>query len=263
MDEIPTQLHTPHEQFVLASLAKGKAYLIPTATPKTGSDTPALTEFVFATVDAKVGLVKEAEERFDELVGAHDLRHYEGYAHKTVRLPQDAQACRYNIRIRQARKYQKGRTEVIRSVSNEAKAFVEGILSHPHTHGANSRNVRELFTAAVERHMRHAGWAADAQGVNHHLFGLRKLVKTEEGQKVLALKPFFDGITVVLDGYSLSYSIGDNCIRWTITSLEHRTEVLKHYLAKAATEVREMMDVVRKADLDAEVAKEGKDKLRR
>ncbi|KAG6914481.1 hypothetical protein DXG01_017031 [Tephrocybe rancida] len=300
MDGTPT---LRMNEFVLASLAKGKADLGPAATPKTGLDIPAPTELVFAT-DAKVqGLVKEAEERFHELVGAHDLhvQHYEGYGKsliKTHRISPDAwaqltkQLAFHKMHGRvgvtyesaQTRKYQKGRTEVIRSVSNEAKAFVEGMLSHPHAHGANAQKVRELFRAAAERHMRYAGWAADAQGVDRHLFGLKKLVKTEEGEKVPALyedvafgksnhwelstsqlsSPFFDGWgygEVVPDGYGLSYSIGDNYIRWTITSLKRRTEVLKHYLAEAATEIREMMDAARKADLDAEVTKEGKAKL--
>lgn len=48
--------------------------------------------------------------------------------------------------------------------------------------------------------------------------------------------------TVVPDGYGLSYSIGDDYIRWTITSLKLRTTELKHYLAEAATEVRVSME---------------------
>jgi carnitine O-acetyltransferase len=47
---------------------------------------------------------------------------------------------------------------------------------------------------------------------------------------------------VVPDGYGLSYSIGDDYIRWTITSLKRGTEELKHYLAEAATETRAMME---------------------
>jgi carnitine O-acetyltransferase len=47
---------------------------------------------------------------------------------------------------------------------------------------------------------------------------------------------------VVPDGYGLSYSIGDNNIRWTITSLKRDTLRLKHYLAEAATETRQMME---------------------
>jgi len=40
----------------------------------------------------------------------------------------------------------------------------------------------------------------------------------------------------------LSYSIGNDNIRWTITSLKRDGEKLRHYLAEAATEVRVMME---------------------
>ncbi|KAG6808352.1 hypothetical protein H0H87_000229 [Tephrocybe sp. NHM501043] len=182
----------------------------------------------------------------------------------------------------QTRKFSRGRTEVIRSASTEAKAFVEGMRGTPAPHGAAAQRARDLFRKAAERHMRYAGWAADAQGVDRHLFGLKKLVDTQRGEKVPAFyedeaysksshwelstsqlsSPFFDGWgygEVVPDGYGLSYSIGDNYIRWTITSLKRRTEVLKHYLAEAATEIRDMMEAAKKADAEAEVG--GKAKL--
>ena len=47
---------------------------------------------------------------------------------------------------------------------------------------------------------------------------------------------------MVTDGYGLSYSIGDDYIRWTITSLKLDTAELRHYLAEAATETRQMME---------------------
>jgi carnitine O-acetyltransferase len=45
----------------------------------------------------------------------------------------------------------------------------------------------------------------------------------------------------VPDGYGLSYSIGDDHIRWTITSLKLRTDIFKGFLEEAATETRQMM----------------------
>ena len=50
------------------------------------------------------------------------------------------------------------------------------------------------------------------------------------------------------DGYGLSYSIGDDYIRWTITSLKRQSEVLKHYLAEAATEVKHMLESAGRKD---------------
>ena len=58
--------------------------------------------------------------------------------------------------------------------------------------------------------------------------------------------------TVVPDGYGLSYSIQDNNIRWTITSLKRDGLKLKHYLAEAATETREMMERAVVAEKKAE-----------
>lgn len=48
--------------------------------------------------------------------------------------------------------------------------------------------------------------------------------------------------TVVPDGFGLAYAIGNDYIRWTITSARGDGAVLKHYLAEAATEVRVMME---------------------
>lgn len=66
---------------------------------------------------------------------------------------------------------------------------------------------------------------------------------------------------VVPDGYGLSYSIGDNYIRWTITSLKRRTEELKHYLAESATEVKEMLDRAAAAEAKAAEVDAPKPKL--
>lgn len=66
-------------------------------------------------------------------------------------------------------------------------------------------------------------------------------------------------MTVVPDGYGLSYSIGDEYIRWTITSLKRRTAELKHYLAEAATETRQMME--RAAAAETSKQGDGKAKL--
>lgn len=62
-------------------------------------------------------------------------------------------------------------------------------------------------------------------------------------------------ILVVEDGYGLSYSIGDDYIRWTITSLKRETDVLKHYLAEAASEVKHMLEAAAKKDKEAEKTK--------
>ena len=63
---------------------------------------------------------------------------------------------------------------------------------------------------------------------------------------------------VVPDGYGLSYSIGDDYIRWTITSLKRDTKLLRHYLAEAASEVKAMLEAAEKAEAKAVVEREAK-----
>ncbi len=62
---------------------------------------------------------------------------------------------------------------------------------------------------------------------------------------------------VVPDGYGLSYSIGDEYIRWTITSLRKDTKQLKYYLAEAATETRQVMERAAAAEAKKKAAAGG------
>ena len=38
----------------------------------------------------------------------------------------------------------------------------------------------DLFKRAVARHLQYATWAADGQGVDRHLFGLKKMLRADE-----------------------------------------------------------------------------------
>jgi len=175
----------------------------------------------------------------------------------------------------QTRKYQLGRTEVIRSASSESKEWAEAMLDPDQTDEHRST----LFRRAVARHLQYAAWAAEGQGVDRHLFGLKKMLK--DGEPIPKIyqdpsfsktnhwelstsqlsSPFFDGWgygEVVPDGYGLSYSIDNDSIRWTITSLKRDTLKLKHYLAEAATETKQMME---RASSAVEKKKEGKARL--
>ena len=145
----------------------------------------------------------------------------------------------------------------------------------------------ELFKRAVARHLQYAAWAADGQGIDRHLFGLKKMLRDGEPLPEIysdpaysrtshwelstsqLSSPFLDGWgygegghfdfyhprsvtsealtpsgTVVPDGFGLSYSIGDDYIRWTITSLKHNTAALRRCLDEAATETQLMMERV-------------------
>lgn len=124
-----------------------------------------------------------------------------------------------------------------------------------------------LFRKAAARHLQYAAWAADGEGVDRHLFGLRKSLLPDEPVPSIFTDPAFahschwelstsqlsspyiDGWgygEVVPDGYGLSYAIGDDYIRWTITCLKSNkkgsAEELKRCLAEAANDVKMMME---------------------
>jgi carnitine O-acetyltransferase len=163
MDGTPT---LRMNEFLLASIASGKVDLGPTRV--NASRLPGVEELVFELDDKVQKAIKDAEARFDELVGKHDLQvefnfdsfplthssfyfeknkvlHYEGFGknftkeHKTS---PDAtaqlikQLAFYKMFGRpgvtyesaQTRKYQLGRTEVIRSASKESKAWVDAMV---------------------------------------------------------------------------------------------------------------------------------------
>ncbi|KAG7088269.1 hypothetical protein E1B28_012283 [Marasmius oreades] len=282
MDGTPT---LRMNEFVLAAIALNKVRLGSPRTSETEKDVAEPVELKFE-VDEGVGqLVKEAETRFDQLVGRHELHvlHYEGYGKnqmKQFKASPDAWAQlvkqlafhkmfgRPGITYEsaQTRKYQLGRTEVIRSASQESKKWAEAMLDPKET----DTNRAGLFRAAVKRHLQYAAWAADGRGVDRHLLGLQKVLR--EGERLPEIykdvsfsrtshwelstsqlsSEYFDGWgygEVVPDGYGLAYSIGENYIRWTITSQVKRNATeLRHYLAEAATETRAMMEHAFAAD---------------
>ncbi|KAG9315613.1 Choline/Carnitine o-acyltransferase-domain-containing protein [Chiua virens] len=262
-------------EFMLGSLAANKVDLGPGRTESTGAALVAPAELRFELDTRCQEYIDAACRHFDELVGAHQMEvlHYEGYGKelmKTLKVSPDAwaqlvkQLAFHKMFNRpavtyescQTRKYQQGRTEVIRSASNESKAWVEAMVDPDVTDEERAR----LFRRAIARHLQYAAWASEGQGVDRHLFGLKRMLRAGEdlpgiytdgafsrsshwelSTSQLSSK-YLDGWgygEVVPDGYGLSYSIDDGYVRWTITSVRGDTAELKHYLAEAATETRD------------------------
>jgi carnitine O-acetyltransferase len=170
MDGTPT---LRMNEFVLASLASNAVDLGPARTESTGSDLPAPKELKFVVDAKVRRAIDDSSERFDKLVGRHGLNvrstlfsasefylnlnpsnwqvlHYEGYGKnhiKKFKASPDAwaqlvkQLAFHKMFNRpgvtyesaQTRKYQLGRTEVIRSASNETKAWAEAMLDPDQT----------------------------------------------------------------------------------------------------------------------------------
>lgn len=83
----------------------------------------------------------------------------------------------------QTRKFALGRTEVIRSCSQESTDWVKSMLDASKTDGEREK----LFRRAVARHIQYSSWAADGQGVDRHMFGLKRLVDANKGEEMPAV----------------------------------------------------------------------------
>lgn len=125
------------------------------------------------------------------------------------------------------RKFQEGRTETTRTVSDESVAFCKAF----HDPSVPREEVVKLFRAAIAQHTKYILDASDGRGVDRHLFGLKKTLR--EGEPVPALyqdpayaysgswylstsqlsSEYFDGYgwsQVIDDGFGIAYMINEN-----------------------------------------------------
>lgn len=187
-----------------------------------------------------------AHSAFDALIAQHELRvqAYQGYGKgliKKFKLSPDAYIQmviqlayhkmygknRPTYESAATRKFQQGRTETIRSVSDESVAFCDA-MADPHVPPSKCE---ELFRKAVAAHIKYTGEAIDGRGVDRHLFGLKKLIKPGEEMPAVFKDPaytytstwflslsqlsseYFNGYgwsQVVDEGWGIAYMINEN-----------------------------------------------------
>jgi carnitine O-acetyltransferase len=284
-------------------------------------------EVVLVANNAVLEDIQEAEKNFDKLVGAHELRvlHYDAYGKdfiKQFKMSPDAwaqlvkQLAFYMFKGRpgvtyesaQTRKFQRGRTEVIRAASSQSKAWVEAMVDSRATvrlfHvarcyisdrlgswvrlGRTTRLAlpycsstpcavcsmgcrwprcrptsvwikeddqgRRIYTGDIPRSGIPANESLGAIDITAVIqisrwMGIRRRLVHDSSRDWYSINPCLPLPPVVVpDGYGLSYSIGDDHIRWTITSLKLNTDKFKHCLAEAATVTRQMMERARLAE---------------
>jgi carnitine O-acetyltransferase len=125
------------------------------------------------------------------------------------------------------RKFQEGRTEATRTVSDESVAFVR---AHQDPQVPREEVVK-LFRAALKQHTKYTLEASDGLGVDRHLFGLKKLLKEGEGLPEIYQDPafsyssswylstsqlsseYFNGYgwsQVIDDGFGIAYMINED-----------------------------------------------------
>lgn len=125
------------------------------------------------------------------------------------------------------RRFQQGRTETCRTVSDESVAFCNAMAD---AEVADDNRV-DLFRKAINAHIEYIGAASDGKGVDRHLFGLKKLLEPGEDLPAIYKDPafgyssswflstsqlsseYFNGYgwsQVIDDGFGIAYMINEN-----------------------------------------------------
>ncbi|GAA6022135.1 hypothetical protein JCM10207_000773 [Rhodosporidiobolus poonsookiae] len=290
MDGTPT---SRLNDWMLRSLDAGEIDLGSSA--RAASSLPPVKPLTFSLPTSVKSAIDTSIASFDETMAKHDLAvlEYAGYGKdliKTFKTSPDSYAqlvmglAYYKMEGKvaptyesaQTRKYRLGRTEVIRSTTNEALEWYKAMEDPKRS---NTDRVA-LFRAAAAKHISLAGEAADGRGVDRHLFGLKKLLR--DGEKLPALyedptfaesgnwilstsqlsSEYFSNwgyCEVVDEGYGLSYSVNNRTLRFSITTMNreehHSATALKQYLDEACAEVRDVMEKGGAAEADKIKAK--------
>lgn len=166
------------------------------------------------------------------------------------------------------RKFFKGRTEAIRVVSCETDAWV-ACMNDPKT---STGQRKELFDAATKKHITLAKAAGQGQGVDRHIFGLKRVLR--DGEKAPALFndpvmtrsnnwvlstsaifskhfPVYGWGEVVPEGFGVAYMTGFNDrLQFTLTSRkEMPNQRFSDEIAKAADELYKLhVDVKKRSE---------------
>ncbi|WFD42599.1 carnitine O-acetyltransferase [Malassezia psittaci] len=263
--------------FVLTALEQGKIDL---NGPGSGAvlDEPRLLEF--ATDSTTQKSTEKSRSNFSELMGAHAMSSldFQGYGKndiKKYKCSPDAwvqmaiQLAYYRLynqvaatyEAAQTRKFKLGRTETIRSLSVESKAFVEA-MADPNV--SDDKRLK-LFQDAAAQHIKYAKEAAEAHGVDRHMLGLKKLLEPNEEMPTVFREPIhaesgtwvlstsqissdvFDAWgfgEVTPKGYGCAYAIKENSLAFTLVCLKeaHQPVRFTEYLNRALLDIRAMHD---------------------
>jgi carnitine O-acetyltransferase len=128
-----------------------------------------------------------------------------------------------------------GRTEAMRSVSDESVAFVRAIRGRH-----RSTNAADLLRAAIDRHVERLARCKEGRGVDRHLLGLRRMVGRNEEVPAIFTDPGYSALTrsvlstsalpsspgvavtcfgpVVDEGFGLWYTVHDDTTVCVVTN---------------------------------------------
>ena len=214
--------------------------------PSIRSDLPEPLALKFHLNPTVTKEIHRAANDHDALIAQHDLKvqAYQGYGKGLIKkfkcspdayvqmIIQLAYKKMYSINrptyeSAATRRFQQGRTETCRSVSDESVAFCDA-MADPEI---SSEQCVKAFRAATDAHVKYISDASDGKGVDRHLFGLKKCLK--EGEELPEIykdraygysstwristsqlsSEYFNGYgwsQVVDDGWGIAYMINEN-----------------------------------------------------
>lgn len=190
--------------------------------------------------------IDRASKDFSEVIGSHELRvqAYQGYGKGLIKKFKCSPDAYVQMVIQLAyhkmygknrptyesaatRRFQQGRTETCRTVSDDSVAFCDA-MANPEI---DNKTTVDLFRKAVNAHVEYISSASDGKGVDRHLFGLKKLLAEGEEMPEIFKDPafaysstwyisssqlsseYFNGYgwsQVVDDGWGIAYMINEN-----------------------------------------------------
>lgn len=231
----------------------------------------------FKVNDAVQEFITAAHKEHSQQIGSHELvvQAYQGYGKgliKKFKCSPDAYVQmiiqlayfkmygknRPTYESASTRKFQEGRTETIRTVSDDSTAFCE---AH-HDSSVPREEVVRLFRTALASHTKYTVDAGDGRGVDRHLFGLKKLLKDGEQLPDLYQDPaygysgswylstsqlsseFFNGYgwsQVIDDGFGIAYMVNENSLNFNIICKRIGANRMSYYLSEAANDLRDVL----------------------
>ncbi|KAK7956754.1 carnitine O-acetyltransferase [Apiospora aurea] len=245
--------------------------------PSVRSNLPEPTAVNFEVTKEVQAEIERAEKDFATVIGSHELavQAYQGYGKGLIKKFKCSPDAYVQMVIQLAyhkmygknrptyesaatRRFQLGRTETCRSVSEDSVAFCASMADA----SAEDKTRIDLFRKAVNSHIEYISAASDGKGIDRHLFGLKKLL--EPGEEVPAIykdpaygyssswylstsqlsSEFFNGYgwsQVIDGGFGIAYMINENSINFNIVSKGLGSQKMSYYLNEAAGDIRDLM----------------------
>lgn len=232
----------------------------------------------FTVNDAVNETIDAAQKAFREVIGKHDLcvLAYQGYGKGLIKKFKCSPDAYVQMVIQLAyhkmygknrptyestatRKFQQGRTETCRTVSDDSVAWCKA-MADPEV---DAKTCIDLFRKAINAHVKYITDGSDGRGVDRHLFGLKNLVP--KGQELPAIykdpaygyssswflstsqlsSDHFNGYgwsQVIDGGFGIAYMINETNLQFNIVSKKLGADKMHFYLTDAANDMRELME---------------------